>query len=132
MGKLNCWNWKNCGRYPGGPNASDLGVCPAATDNNADGYLGGRGAGRACIYLTGTLCGGKVQGSYGEKHENCLKCDYYQAMKIEFGNELSVVNYNNYTSKTGYKKAVTNSKQDWVAKTIAPQITAENAKDNYS
>ncbi len=53
-------------------------------------------------------------------------------MKLEFGNELSVVNYNNYTSNTGYKKSKTNRNQEWVANTIDPTITADNAKNNYS
>jgi len=28
-GKLNCWEFKKCGRQPGGPKVAELGVCPA-------------------------------------------------------------------------------------------------------
>lgn len=57
MGKLNCWNWKNCGRYPGGSKAKDLGICTASVHDEVDGFMNGRNAGRACMYIFGTFCG---------------------------------------------------------------------------
>ncbi len=62
MGKLNCWNWKNCGRYPSGPKIKELRVCRVAEYDESDDFLGGREAGRGRMYVSGTLCGGKVQG----------------------------------------------------------------------
>lgn len=35
--RQNCWEFKKCGREPGGAKASELGVCPAATDASSDG-----------------------------------------------------------------------------------------------
>ncbi len=32
MGKLNCWDFKKCGRQSGGEKAHELGVCPASTE----------------------------------------------------------------------------------------------------
>jgi len=96
MGKLNCWNFKNCGRYPNGPKADELGVCPVTTATDTDGFLGGHAAGRACVYVSGTFCGGKIQGNYKEKQKNCEKCDYYKALKKEFGSEMSVFMFNKY------------------------------------
>ena len=58
--KLNCWEFKQCGRQKGGENAGDLGVCPAATEEAADGLNCGKKGGRACWALAGTLCGGVV------------------------------------------------------------------------
>ncbi len=131
MGLLNCWNWKNCGRYPGGEKAKELGVCPATTIKESDGYLGGRAGGRACIYLTGTLCGGKVQGSYASKQANCLKCDYYQALKKEYGVNLSTLSHKKYSTSPPPQKTKTPNNQRWTAKNKSPEDTAKGAKKNY-
>ena len=130
MGLLNCWNWKNCGRYPGGSKADELGVCPATTDQNANGFLGGIGGGRACIYLAGTLCGGKKQGDYENKKKNCLKCDYYQALKQEFAGSMSSIKFNSYCKSSQSQK---NQKQirQWVSKKYSLEETAERAKKRY-
>ncbi|OGI02646.1 MAG: hypothetical protein A2Y25_03140 [Candidatus Melainabacteria bacterium GWF2_37_15] len=81
--KLNCWEFKNCGRQPGGAKVSEFGVCPAATDKSCDGTNNGRKAGRVCWSVAGTLCGGKVQGSNIQKVGNCLKCDFYKIVRQE-------------------------------------------------
>ena len=83
--KKNCWEFKNCGREPGGKKALELGVCPAATERRVDGTNGGLNGGRACWALAGTLCGGKVQGSFAAKVVNCMKCDFYQIVGEEQG-----------------------------------------------
>lgn len=131
MGLLNCWNWKDCGRYPGGPKAKELGICPATECNESDGYLGGRGGGRGCIYLTGTLCGGKVQGSFAAKQANCMKCDFYLALKDEFGNKLNSTELKKYSKLSLSQKTITNENQRWVAKKKSGAETAIAAKSNY-
>jgi len=83
--KKNCWEHKNCGREPGGKNAGSLGVCPAATDRRLNGVHGGRNSGRACYMIAGTLCGGKIQGTYGQKYKNCEVCDFFRMIKEEEG-----------------------------------------------
>lgn len=83
--KLNCWEYKKCGRQPGGPKADELGVCPAAVDDRLDGVHGGKKAGRACWVLAGTLCGGKPQGTYANKYKNCQVCDFFRTVKNEEG-----------------------------------------------
>lgn len=85
MAKLNCWEFKKCGREPGGAKAAELGVCPAAVETRANGLNKGKNGGRACWAITGTLCGGKVQGSFAAKLGNCLKCDFYQLVGEEEG-----------------------------------------------
>ena len=37
MVKVNCWQFKECGRQPSGEKADELGVCPAAIEGAADG-----------------------------------------------------------------------------------------------
>jgi hypothetical protein len=80
----NCWEYKKCGREPGGANADELGVCPAASEVHADGVNFGKNGGRACWAIAGTLCGGAVQGTFAAKLPSCLKCEFYQ---LVFGEE---------------------------------------------
>jgi len=81
--KQNCWEFKKCGREPGGVKAKELGVCPSTIEPDLDGIHGGRNAGRACWVVAGSLCGGKIQGTYAEKLANCWKCDFMNAVKQE-------------------------------------------------
>lgn len=76
--KQNCWEFKGCGREPGGSKIQELGVCPAASEKRADGTHGGTNGGRACWAVAGTLCGGQVQGTFAAKMGNCLRCSFYQ------------------------------------------------------
>jgi hypothetical protein len=73
----NCWEYKKCGREPEGSQAGELGVCPATTEERADGINTGTNGGRACWAIAGTLCKGVVQGTYALKMLNCLQCDFY-------------------------------------------------------
>jgi len=79
--KLNCWEHKKCGRQPGGPKAQELGICPVTTHQPLDRAHEGKNAGRACWAIAGSLCGGKVQGSYAQKLHNCWKCDFMNLVK---------------------------------------------------
>ena len=81
--KSNCWEYKNCGRQPGGVNAKELGVCSAAVEERADSVNSGKNAGRSCWMVAGTLCGGQVQGTAAMKSLNCLKCDFYKLVRRE-------------------------------------------------
>ncbi len=83
--KVNCWEFKKCGREPGGTHANDLGICPATTDKRLDGVHGGTNAGRSCWVLAGTMCGGKVQGTFAQKFKNCEVCEFFKAVKKEEG-----------------------------------------------
>jgi hypothetical protein len=75
--KLNCWDYKKCGREPGGSN-KNLGVCPTATATKLHGTHGGICAGRACWVVAGTMCGGEVQGVFAKKYDSCEQCDFYK------------------------------------------------------
>ncbi len=70
--RLNCWEIKKCGREGGGVKAGELGVCPAYPNH-----------GHSCAALDGTLCGGKVQGTFAEKLRNCINCNFYQSEHYE-------------------------------------------------
>ena len=85
MRKQNCWEYKMCGREPGGLKVTLLGACPAAAESKLDGLHAGKNAGRACWAISGTLCEGKVQGTYAQKLSNCLACEFYQLVGREEG-----------------------------------------------
>ena len=70
---MNCWEFKSCGREAGGAQVGPLGACPAFPKN-----------GRNCCRVAGTLCAGKVQGTFAQKLGNCLACDFY---KISFADQ---------------------------------------------
>jgi hypothetical protein len=81
--KLNCWEFKKCGRQPEGEHIHDLGLCPAATEEKLDGAHDGTNAGRACWVVAGTFCKGEVQGTFAQKFDNCKLCDFYCKVKEE-------------------------------------------------
>ena len=83
VGKTNCWEFKDCGRESGGSKVHEMGVCPAATLTDANDYCGGKNGGRACAYITGTFCAGKIQGTHQDKEKNCSACDFYRQVKGE-------------------------------------------------
>ena len=77
----NCWEVKLCGRQPSGEKVGELGICPATTDKSCDGINEGRNGGRICWAISGTFCGGKIQGTYAQKQSSCLACDFMQSVK---------------------------------------------------
>ncbi len=83
MEKLNCWEFKKCGRESGGDHVAELGVCPATTEERVHGVNTGKNAGRACWAIVGTLCKGQVQGTFAAKLVNCINCDFYKLVFAE-------------------------------------------------
>jgi hypothetical protein len=79
--KKNCWEFKKCGREPGGPKAGELGACPVAAYSALNGMHGGKNAGRACWVVKGSLCGGRVQGDEEQKRESCWVCDFLKQVR---------------------------------------------------
>jgi len=88
MSKQNCWEFKKCGREPGGAKSLELGVCPAATEAKVANVNGGKNGGRCCWVIAGTLCGGKVQGSFALKYSNCVMCEFYKKVSAEEGDNM--------------------------------------------
>lgn len=83
--KLNCWEFKHCGREPGGRNNGEQGTCPAATDTRLNRVHGGHNAGRACWAISGTLCEGQPHGHFAVKYQNCRECDFFRTVVREEG-----------------------------------------------
>ena len=86
--KLNCWEFRKCGREPGGANVDALGVCPAAVASSADCINGGKNGGRVCWIISGTMCCGKIEGTFAAKIGDCLRCDFYGKVLREEGGQF--------------------------------------------
>ena len=89
--KQNCWEYKKCGREPGGQKVNELGICPATTDVLSNGLNGGKNGGRICWAVAGTFCGGQVQGSFSEKRLSCMTCDFFKKVKEEEGENFCLM-----------------------------------------
>jgi two-component system phosphate regulon sensor histidine kinase PhoR len=85
MDRKNCWEIMDCGRGPGGAHASELGVCPATRGGPHSGMNGGDEGGRACWAVVGTLCEGKVEGSFATKRAMCTGCEVFKRVQSEEG-----------------------------------------------
>ncbi len=83
MKKLNCWEFKRCGRERGGAKTHELGICPAAMETKLNGIHGGINAGRACWVVGMTMCDGVLQGSFAKKYDICVECDFFKKIKEE-------------------------------------------------
>lgn len=83
MKKINCWEFMQCERQPGGKKVRELGMCPVTVYEELDGAHGGIAAGRACWAVVGSFCGGKIQGTYAEKQQDCTKCAFMALVKAE-------------------------------------------------
>ena len=81
--KQNCWEFKKCGREPGGPKTNEFGPCPVASYSALNGMHGGKNAGRACWVVKGSLCGGRVQGDEQQKRASCWECDFLKLVRKE-------------------------------------------------
>jgi len=85
IGKLNCWEYKKCAREQEDRHSAGESICPAASDVSFDGINSGKNGGRFCWAVAGTCCSGKEQGTYAEKRESCLDCDFYKMVCAEEG-----------------------------------------------
>jgi len=83
--KLNCWEYKKCGREVGGAKEGELGVCSATNEDKLDGIHTGKNAGRCCWVVAGTLCDGEFQGMFTDKEKSCIECDFYKRVRFEEG-----------------------------------------------
>jgi hypothetical protein len=52
-------------------------------ENRLHGTHDGLNAGRACWTVPHTLCGNQTQGTFGNKFDHCVVCDFYKLVKAE-------------------------------------------------
>jgi hypothetical protein len=79
--KLNCWEYKKCGREPGGEKVEEQGVCPVTTATSFDGLHDGKNAGRSCWAVPFACAVGDV--SFASKIRRCTQCDFHHLVISE-------------------------------------------------
>lgn len=90
--KQNCWEYKKCGREPGGYEAAIYDVCSAATSIEANGLNDGINGGRICWAVAGTFLNGNVTAKYASDKFSCINCDFFQLVSDEQGvNDFEMV-----------------------------------------
>ena len=78
--RLNCWQFRNCGRERGGLLSDLLGVCPVADAMKYDGINHGTAAGRYCWKIAKiTPVESGLQGCSGQ----CRSCEFYTRVLFE-------------------------------------------------
>jgi hypothetical protein len=79
--KLNCWEFKNCGREKGGLMVEVLGECPVVTAMHLDGTNGGQAGGRSCWTVRG--CGNRLARAGIGTLNGCQKCEFFRRVAHE-------------------------------------------------
>lgn len=90
----NCWEKNKCGREPGGAKEKKLGTCPVAVHALADGFLGGRNGGRACIFIVGSLSPNQPEGQCATR--DCFHCEFFNTLRKKYKNSLNIDVFNRY------------------------------------
>lgn len=84
--RQNCWEFKKCGREPGGANAASKKTCPAAEDASLNGLNFGKNGGRICWAVAGTFCGEEEPiGEFAAQMLSCMDCDFFKKVLAEEG-----------------------------------------------
>lgn len=88
MMKVNCWDYMGCGRELSGPKVKELGVCPVVRYTAFHKVNGGYNGGRYCWAVVGTFPKGEIQCPLAEELKDCRKCDFFQLVKQEQGDQF--------------------------------------------
>jgi len=78
--KLNCWEFKNCGREKGGLMVNVLGECPVSLAMAYDGTNGGVAGGRNCWMVRDTNRLARTEACPGQ---SCQVCEFYRRVRHE-------------------------------------------------
>jgi len=79
--KLNCWEFKNCGREKDGLMVPILGECAVCSYMKFDGLNEGQGAGRACWMVPHATA--KSDGTGSACSRRCHSCEFYKRVVFE-------------------------------------------------
>ncbi|MDU9049420.1 MAG: hypothetical protein Q3M30_11245 [Candidatus Electrothrix sp. Rat3] len=75
-----------CGRELRGKNVDLFGVCPAATDDRANGIHNGKNGGRCCWVVISAYYVKDAPGCCASGYNKCVECDFYRM--VEASSEL--------------------------------------------
>jgi len=77
-----------CGRQPDGEKVDELGICPTTMSSEYDGTHRGVFGGRFCWAVTATFCGGKIRGTFANKLESCIDCEFLKQVNEDEGRDF--------------------------------------------
>lgn len=86
--KLNCWEFMKCGRGPNGNKVPELGLCPSASNQDADSINDGTNGGRICWAIAGSFCQGHIEGTFAREIPSCMVCEFYDHVLKEEGKSV--------------------------------------------
>lgn len=89
-GRMNCWEFMQCGREAGGTGTNVTDACPASTQTSLHSIHGGTNAGRACWTVDGTLCCNRGPEALEAKKATCRSCSFYRSLLEEENSNLLV------------------------------------------
>ncbi|MFZ5996651.1 MAG: two-CW domain-containing protein [Nitrospirota bacterium] len=81
--KLNCWEFMQCGRGPGGAKVEGLGACSAATFTSSEELNGETNGGRMCWAIAGIYAFGELARSSSRSLYDCHDCDFRWKVLLE-------------------------------------------------
>lgn len=79
--KLNCWEYKLCGREKGGLMVNTLGECPVTSAMQYDGVNDGIAAGRVCWVVRNS--GNRLACPGIGLRSSCHQCEFYRRVMHE-------------------------------------------------
>ncbi len=88
--KKNCWEFKGCGRQPGGKQENDKDKCLVPLLAMYDGINDGKNGGRVCWLIAGSACDGGLQTTFSHKLKSCVKCDFYKSVVEQEGANITL------------------------------------------
>ena len=84
MKKTNCWEFTDCRMNIPGKQATENGECPVlANSAEFDGVNCGKGAGRFCWTVAGTLNDAKPHAVCAAKNRSCIDCLFFKYVEVE-------------------------------------------------
>ena len=82
---LNCWEFKECGQCQGSASLDGDTNCPVPGSIDQNGANRGENAGRYCWRVADTFCDGGIQGTFAQKLQTCIECDFFKKVQEEEG-----------------------------------------------
>ncbi len=90
MNKPNCWEYKQCGREPGGANVATWGICPVAQEERLHNRNHGHHAGRMCWLVKAALCTSlEGSGDFINTIDACMQCNFMRLVYQQEGEQFS-------------------------------------------
>ena len=80
---MNCWEFKKCGREPGGENTQKLGVCRAAIESKFNNINNGKNSGRYCWKVKVSEDNHNSSNKTLSAIMTCIECDFFMKVKSE-------------------------------------------------